>query len=383
MVSPQPIVDGLWPHHQDPPQLWPKLAGLSVLVHLVLLGLGLPLLLRIAPPVSDTESVTVPIELVAPGNSGGAPTEANQPRSAPPAPSQTPIQPQPDGATAARAPSPQSSRSRALVKPPSPQREAFGSPTTPLPDTRPAASARNDETPPVAEANPTASRATSPAPEQSSPAGQATGESENEDNVNPGANPGGETPNSANPEPEASDAQTEHGTAGVSDSTSDSPAETAAGSASTTEPQPLPELASPPLEPPRENASVPASAFFVTYLGLRPLQPTEAPDEIDWPEQYPQLRSAPSQSIVLYPRDANCEAPTTVTPATVSLRVVIQRDGTIASARPWPRGVGGDLANFAACLVPQSGFSFTPARTNGIPSATDKVILEVQVQSGS
>ncbi|MEM9164300.1 MAG: hypothetical protein AAGC54_14680, partial [Cyanobacteria bacterium P01_F01_bin.4] len=65
MVAPTPKAELPWPQHRDPPLLWPILAGLSILLHLGLLALALPLILRIVrPTATEIDTVTVPVELL-------------------------------------------------------------------------------------------------------------------------------------------------------------------------------------------------------------------------------------------------------------------------------------------------------------------------------
>jgi hypothetical protein len=326
--------------------MWPTLAGLSVLIHIGLLGLAFPLLIELMPRESARDDrVTIPIELV---TAQGVSVETAGTQDA----AETA---QPSAQTAAASPPSENSADAASSRPAHNRGETRAAVTT---TTRTPTSA--DEAAQDGQSNQAAN------PDQQAARGNPNNPEATRSTQRPPAN--------RSPTPPQATAPTRPAPASPQPR-NPSPAESP-DPAGATEPPQLPVSGGAPLLPPPATAAAPSRSLFVNFVNLTPV-----PDNIpgDRPDQYPQLQTSPSRSIVLNARDHTCGEMGSLVAQPVLVRVVISQSGRIVDAMPWPNRPGTAFEQFVACLMPQTDFLFTPARTGTQNVATDRVIVEVVI----
>lgn len=339
MTVPKPSIAD-WPHHHDPKNLWPTLAGLSVLLHIGALGIGWPIILHFTQSTDaqpEPGTITVPVELVnsPPNEPDSVATSVPDPIPAPQAdgsaaPTTSPTAAtRPDPTQATPAPRPSSTPRSASNPSPSPNPAPSPSPTpSPNPTPSPGPSPRPNPTP-----GPTPSPSPNPAPTPS---------------PNPSPDPTPSPGPSPNPSPSPNPTPT---------------------------PNPPPAGGSPLPQPGDGNPDTQGSVF-VSVAG--PLIPVDENIPGDIPDEYPQLQTPQNSAIVLNATSQGCtpDSPGLTLAGRASLQVIISRDGTLTRAV----NVGSSpFDQFVACLLPKAGLQFTPARVSGNPVPTDRVILTVDI----
>jgi hypothetical protein len=332
MVASKPSPSGL--HYQDPPHLWPILAGVSVLVHLGALILAWPLVLNVARSMAVPTSVTVPVELVTPEQ------------------------------IAARANNPQGETAEVNPKTASPR------PNSSAPDpTPPSNSAENPDSTEMSpnQTFPSGSGAPRDVTSGNSGQGDFNGDKRDQSDSDQTAS---EPDNSGSGQTDSGEGtgqgNADQGDSGQGDS---DPTDNGQGDTGGN------------LTPPPNNTTDPEGSFFVGVEGVSPV-PADIPG--DRPDEYPELQPGTNNSIVLNPRDIEgCGATPASLSGTTSLRVAIEADGRVSAATPWPdRSAATEFDRFIACVLPEADFRFTPARTGTRAVPTDMIILDVTLSPG-
>ncbi|MEO0458816.1 MAG: hypothetical protein AAF152_19855 [Cyanobacteria bacterium P01_A01_bin.114] len=331
MVASKPTAELPWPQHQDPPLLWPILVGLSVLFHLGLLAMALPLFIRIVRPAApEITTVTVPVELLELEQTLqsqpaiATDTTPEQPAEAEPTQGEDAAQP---GSTSSN-PSPSASQAPAETAETSRANESPAEGNTPVPS--------SDSADPETKA-PAVSETPAPVPEA-------------------GANDG-----------------TQPGRNRETNGSTDSPAAEDVG--------PLPDLGPEDLDPPSPNNQLnPESEVFVRFGSLLQLPANQVSDLPDSPPEFP---PGPNQSRAIALSQYNCPGKVPPTSQDFDIQVIINRagvieDATIVGARFQDSALNQAEA-FAVCLVRASDFRFIPARSGGAPALTDAYYLTVTV----
>ncbi|MEM9980320.1 MAG: hypothetical protein AAF808_22065, partial [Cyanobacteria bacterium P01_D01_bin.2] len=343
-----------WPQHRDPPLLWPILTGLSVLLHLGLLALALPLLLRIVrPTATEIDTVTVPVELLVLDDQALSPqpapsTAAAQETTSAAQPADTPQDTSEGSAQLAPAPSSsETDTSETDTSEAETQNRSGDSSTdapldgnTPVPPSDRTQNSQPDSPSPTETPTPTETPAPSPGDTASrnEPTPAEVGETDSPINNNP---------------------STDVPTLPSSEDRRITAPETAGG-----------------------NQPNPDSEVFVKFDSLAQLTAATASDLPDTPPQFPS-GSNQSRSIVLSSNQYTCPGSVPPTSQDFNIWVIIDRNGAIENAAilgKHPEGSGQTTAeDFAVCLVRESDFRFIPAQSGGAPLPTDLYYLSVTI----
>ncbi|NEP17403.1 MAG: hypothetical protein F6J97_10930 [Leptolyngbya sp. SIO4C1] len=366
--------------HRDPPNLWPVLGGLSLLLHLGVLGLAMPLVLRLMPsPASVAPAAPVPIELIATEQSA-AETPAAPAATAADAsvsPAEPAAQPQP----AAPATSSVSfSASPPTVSPPAGRDRAADSEpanrsNSPAAVERKAASTRADQASAPVQPDTVSSNA---APPNTAPPDTTLPDTARPELPATSPEPPATVPEEAAAPTSPAAAEPGLQTAPTAAAEPSEPSENLATSGPETlpvsgeplpAPEPVPETVA---DRGAEAASEPvAQAFFVSYQGI-----ALAPNAQDFLDSDPQLVDMAGDSIAVTPRNYGCTAPLIAAPQQVAVRIEISAGGLIDT---YEQPDDSAFEAFAKCLIPEVGFRFEPPQQGGAPVATDAYILTVEI----
>jgi hypothetical protein len=335
--SPPPI-SGL--HHQDPPHLWPMLAGASVLVHLGALMMAWPLVLNVARSMVVPSTVTVPVELVTPEQITATSQAANPTNPDSPDEAESPSSDQaiPSQSNAPSSGTPEESDQTSDTTPIS-----AGEDTQGQNDTSPDNSGQGDS---------------GQGDSGQSDSGQDDSGQENSGQEDSGQEDSGQSDSGQGDSGQEDSGQSDSGQ-------SDSGQSDSGGN----------------LPPPPNNSTTPEGSFFVGVEGVSPV-PADIPG--DRPDEYPQLQPS-AASIVLNPRDIEegCGPMPVSLAGTASLRVAIEADGRVSVATPWPdSSAATEMDRFIACVLPKADIRFIPARTGTRAVPTDMIILDVTLSPG-
>ncbi|MEO1404362.1 MAG: hypothetical protein AAFV72_24360 [Cyanobacteria bacterium J06635_1] len=354
MVAPTPKAELPWPQHRDPPLLWPILAGLSILLHLGLLALALPLILRIVrPTATEIDTVTVPVELLVLDDQALSPQTAPQTAEAqetvPAAqPAATPQNTSEGSAQLTPAPSspetdtPEPNATEAENR----NRSSESSPDAPVEGNTPVPPSDSTQNSQPDAPSPTET------PNSTEPPAPASGETTNRDAPTPAE--GGETDSPINNNPPT-----------------DIPTLPSSEDRNITEP-----------ETPGGTQPAPESEVFVKFGSL-----ARRPDDsvADLPDIPPQLPSGSNQSrsIALSFSRLSCPGSVPTASQDFDVWVIIDRAGAIEDAtilgQPFEGAALNEYENLAVCLVRKSGFKFIPAQTGGEPGITDAYYVTVTI----
>ena len=354
--------------HDEPKHLWLALGGLSVLVHIGLLGLSLPYILTIMQPSGEsTLSSAVPVELVADpvdqaaaeraaelaesqaaeSRAAKAASEAEANARAADSAASSPPSPEPDSSAPIKSPPTMSTYTRSQ-----PQRQVIAnnspSPTSPASGS----TSQNNST-----SAPSSTSENNPA----SDALDSTGEN------NPESDPSGSTsennPATTSPDPAAS---TGDNSAGSADSGGD---ETSVISG--TGPLPAPGTA---------NGT---SSEQVAYLSIS--GSSEVPKNLqrDVVTSSPKLISntADVAATEWRPQDWNCGRVDFSQP-TGTYKIAVNADGTMNQATLWTGGAEratSESEGAIACLLKSADLAFEPARLDGQAVFNDNLLLTVKI----
>lgn len=384
--------------HVDSPRLWLGVLSGSIAIHLLLLLLALPLLVRIVQgSLKPSAQNDVPVELVQLPPEGIEAEPSFNPTG------ENPVRPPADDPALA-------SNGMASAAPPQP----FLPPAQPFQDDRPLEPALQEpfsddpaiapppqgETRPLEQLQPVEEPAEEPAegpveePWNTLPTQPRTEPSQGEtDEIEPRRNPqlppvppadssppladpiplptpefGGNLPESG--DPIASNPAPDTGDLGQIDNPGTIPAPNGDGEVDGT----LPEVG---------VSDRPQATSYIVTMGVDPLPPNEATDIAEQPATPQTVR----QDFTYNPAGGNaglssCEVGPEVVPAlgqTVAMQVVVDATGQVVETvlRPESAGVGEPYATLAQCLVRQ--WKFNPASNQGVPVADSNLVVSIQV----
>jgi len=335
----------LW-KHPEPKRLWPALGGLSVLVHIGILGLSLPYVLELMQ-ASDSSTAAIPIELivVSPEPDSPEPVEETPQTAFAPTKEQYSLPPRSSfptesvqTASAANSTPVQDSGSETVVTPR--QTLPEDRKVTPQPDE----SASNEST---------SDKSVSDEPID-------------KDNSNP-------LPNSQLPLPESIDNDAGSNGEGAS--------QTNEGAGSSTETPTVPRL------PEEQTLPVPGE------LGNSQLAPRPAALSIvgsdqagenqqDLKDRPPNLKEGANTVPIVLDSVAQGCGPLEFSQEQWRYRVAVKADGSVSRATIYTDGIAKDISEeekAIACLIERAGFQFEPAMHDGQPVLDDNLILTINV----